>query len=314
MKSKKFKQLSFEERVSIATLKRAGWSMRKIARHLGRSPNTIARELREKIVRSSYIPKKAQHKTYWRRYIAKQGCLKLGLNGGLARRVVMYLEHKWSPERIAGYLKRQDILVSKKAIYKFVYSRSLERYLFWHRYHKRGGPKRRKHRSITDGRKYIEERPKVKGSGNFEADFIVSSSNTSSLLVVVDRFTTETLIQHIPNRKHATVLRAFQQCLGNRLVKTITLDNDIAFDCWRTIERNLKCSVYFCHPYHSWEKGLVENTNRWIRCFVPKRTDLRTISEKDLDEIQTFLNTVPRQCLGFRTADELRLFEQECPN
>ena len=314
MKKKTFKQLSFEERVSIGTLRRAGWSVRKIAGHLSRSPNTISRELKEKKVKGLYVAKKAQHKSYWRRYIAKQGCLKLGLDGELSRVVVGYLEKKWSPERIAGYLKRKGILVSKKAIYKFIYSRSLERHLFWYRHNKRGGPKRHKHRSAIDGRKYIEERPKVKRSGHYEADFIVSGWNSSSLLVVVDRYTTETFIKWIPNRKHATVLRAFKRILGDRSVKTITLDNDISFDCWQTIEENLHCLVYFCHPYHSWEKGLVENTNRWIRCFIPKRSDLRIVSEKDLDGIQTFLNTVPRQCLGFRSAKELSLLEQECPN
>ena len=300
--------------MSICTLYQARWSIRKIAKHLGRSSNTISRELREKKVKGLYIPKKAQHKTYWRRYIAKQGCLKLGLDGELSRMVVGYLERRWSPERIAGYLKRREVLVSKKAIYKFIYSRSLERHLFWYRYNKRGGPKRNKLRSLPDNRRYIEKRPEVKGSGHYEADFIVSGWNSTSLLVVVDRYTTETLIRRIPNRKHVTVLRAFQGIYKARIVKTLTLDNDISFDCWQTIEQKLKCSVYFCHPYHSWEKGLVENTNRWVRCFVPKKTDLRTISEKELEEVQTFLNTVPRQCLGFRSAVELRLSEQECPN
>lgn len=300
--------------MEISSLRRAGWSIRKVAKHLDRSPNTVARELKEKKVLGVYTPKKAQHKTYWRRYIAKQMCLKLGLNGELSRIVVGYLEKGLSPERIAGFLKRQGIIVSKKAIYKFIYSRSLERHLFWYKHKRQGGWKRHKHRKILDGRRYIEERPEVKGSGHYEGDFIVSSWNTYSLLVVVDRYTTETLIRKIPNRKHATVLRAFQSVFKGRSVKTLTLDNDISFDGWRVLERRLRCSVFFCHPYHSWEKGLVENTNRWIRCFIPKRTDLGTISEEKLHEIQTFLNTVPRQCLGYKTVQEVLLELTECPN
>ena len=92
-----------------------------------------------------------------------------------------------------------------------------------------------------------------------------------------------------------------------RYLKSITTDNDIAFTCWNELETLLNTRIYFTRPYHSWEKGLVENTNRWIRCFVPKRRDISTVSEEELNEIHSFLNDRPRECIGFRTAMEYYL-------
>jgi len=94
-------------------------------------------------------------------------------------------------------------------------------------------------------------------------------------------------------------------------VKTITTDNDIAFQKWKQLEEVLRTSIFFCHPYHSWEKGLVENCNRWIREFVPKKTDLKSISFELVSDIEMYFNHKPRECLHGRTAFEL-MMEKEC--
>jgi len=314
MKKKSFAQLSYEERVLIGSLHAAGTSARSIATVLDRSPNTIARELREKKVNGTYVVKKAQHKTYWRRYISKRNCMKVALDPVLSAFVREKLTVGWSPERIAGYLKRNGTMVSTKAVYKYVYSRCLERHLFWRKHHVRGGPKRRHAKTPADGRTYIEKRPPLHGSGHFEGDFIVSPHNTVSLLVVVDRYTRRTSVRRIPNRKHATVSRACVDILRGVRVKTLTLDNDISFNHWKTLERLLHTKIYFCHPYHSWEKGLVENTNRWIRTVVWKRRDIATVTDGELRTVERMLNEVPRQCLGFQTAVEVELSVTKCPN
>jgi IS30 family transposase len=311
---KSFSHLSYEERVLIGSLHAAGSSARSIAGALNRSPNTIARELREKQVGGMYVVKKAQHKTYARRYLSKRDCMKVALDSELSRFVKEKLEEEWSPERVAGYLKTQGRAVSTKAVYKYVYSRCLERYLFWRKHHVRGGPKRRHVKTPKDGRKYIEERPTLLGSGHFEGDFIVSKHNTASLLVVVDRHTRKAIVRKLPNRKHATVSRAFVDMLRGQKVKTLTLDNDVSFNHWKKLQKLLHCKVYFTHPYHSWEKGLVENTNRWIRTVVAKRRDIATVTDGELRSIEQMLNEVPRQCLGYRTALEVELQATTCPN
>jgi len=310
---KKFKHLRYEERLEIKTLQNEGRSLRYIAKTLGRSPNTISRELSKRKVRGEYIPKKAQHKAYWKRYLSKKSCMKVALDGELMRFVNAKLASGWSPERISGYLKLQGKIISTKAVYKFVYSRCLERFLFWRKNRKKGGWKKYRH-TLQSARNFIDTRPVLSGSGHLEADFIVSSFSSWCLFVIVDRYTRNTWIQKLPNRKHAVLERAFQRILHGMKVKSITTDNDIAFGKWRQLESVLQTKIYFTHPYHSWEKGLVENTNRWIRTWVPKKRDLKTVSQEELQEIQTFLNTVPRKVIGFRSAGELQLQESKCPN
>ena len=151
------------------------------------------------------------------------------------------------------------------------------------------------------------------GSGHFEGDFIVSSHNTYSLLVVVDRYTRKTLVRRLSNRRHATVSRAFADMLRAVRVKTLTLDNDVSFNHWKKLQKLLHTKVYFCHPYHSWEKGLVENTNRWIRTVVAKRRDIATVTNDELRSIERMQNEIPRQCLGYRTALEVELLATTCP-
>src|SRR3989344_1655418 len=141
-KGTRYRQLSYEERVKIEALKAEGAGIRSIAVALGRSPNRISRELKEKKVKGCYRPKEAQHKTYWRRYLSKRNCLKVAMDRNLNNLVREQLTKGWSPERIAGRATRHGLPVSKKAVYKFVYSRCLERYLFWQRMKKKSGLKR----------------------------------------------------------------------------------------------------------------------------------------------------------------------------
>lgn len=304
----KYKQLSFEERVQIELLKRSGVSVRGIAAVLGRSPNTISRELREKKVNGLYLPKKAQHKTYYRRYLSNRQCLKVGKDPHLSWFVDTHIRLNWSPQRMSGHLRLEGYEVSTKAIYRFVYQRSLDGHLLL----KTRRRKYRRHRpQWCDERRYIADRPKIVTSGHFEADFVVSSHNQTSLLVVVDKHTRRTWVERIPNRKHAVVTRAFKKIFCDINVKTLTLDNDISFSHWRKLETILKTEIYFTQPYRSWEKGLVENTNRWIRLFVPKKSDIALATHADLQAALAYLNEIPRQCLDYRTA--LEVYTQ-CPS
>lgn len=297
----KYKQLNFEERFTIEKLWSGDAGVRRIAEFLERSPNTISRELANNMVNGVYDAKKAQQKRYQRRWRAKRQCLKVAMNSFLLNFVESKLELKWTPGSISGYLKEElGITCSAKAIYKYIEHRGLEYRLFWRWNKKRGGPKRRKHKGIPDNRKYIEERPVQNILGHYELDFIVSKHSSSVLLVATDRLTKHSLVQKLPNRKRSTISQAFSDMFSGVTVKSITTDNDIAFRHWVELERIIQAPIYFCHPYHSWEKGLVENTNRWIRCFVPKRRDIASVTQEDLDEIQAFLNDRPREVIGFK--------------
>jgi IS30 family transposase len=304
----KYHHLSFEERFVIEKLYSAGSAIRQIADFLGRSANTISQEIRKNTVNGLYEAEKAKHKAYASRWRAKQQCLKVAMSSFLSIFVEEKLEKKWSPKQISGYLRREyGIICSAKAIYKFAESRSLNHLLFWGWNNHKGGRKRSRWKTCHDGRTYIDERPIGNEPGNLEIDFIVSKESSWVLFVAVDRILKKTWILKLPNRKRDTIRAALSRLFHGVDLKSITTDNDIAFTCWRELETLLNTRIYFTHPYHSWEKGLVENTNRWIRCFVPKRRDISTVTQEELDEIHAFLNDRPRECLFFRTANEVSL-------
>lgn len=308
-KQKTFTHLSDEERFCIEKLWTAGVAVRYIATVLGRSPNTVSHELKKNMVNGVYDATKAIQKVSARRWRAKQQCLKVALSSFLAVCVEEKLQKKWSPKQISGYLRGElSITCSAKAIYKFAESRGLDRLLFWRWNNVRGGRKREHWKTKKDGRKHIEERPEAKEVGHLEMDFIVSKESAWVLLVVVDRVVKKTWIRKLPNRKRGTIRAALSSIFHGVALKSITTDNDIAFTCWRELEVLLGTHIYFTHPYHSWEKGLVENTNRWIRCFVPKRRDIASVTQEDLDEIHSFLNDRPRECIGFRSPSEYYLY------
>lgn len=299
---KKYKHLRFEERFTIQKLWSGDVAIREVAEFLGRSPNTVSRELYTNMVNGIYDAEKAQLKVNQRRWRAKRQCLKVAMDSFLVRFVEAKLELRWTPKQISGHLKETlGISCSAKAIYKFIEHRGLEYRLFWRWNKRRGGLKRQKHKVCEDDRKYIDTRPDTTGVvGHYELDFMVSKHSSYVLLVATDRWTKHSMVKKLPNRKRLTISQAFSHMFGGVTVTSITTDNDIAFQHWPELEKIIQAPIYFCHPYHSWEKGLVENTNRWIRCFVPKRRDIASVTQEDLDEIHSFLNDRPRECLGFK--------------
>ncbi len=298
----KFKQLSYEEMFVIEKMFGKGVRIREIGEFLGRSPNTVSYEIKEKSVNGIYTAEKAWVKKIQKRWRAKSQCLKVSLDSFLTKFVGAKLEEKWSPKQISGYLREElKITCSSKAIYKFAESRGLNHLLFWGWNNKKGGRKRSHPKAVHDGRRYIEERPKRFEVGHIELDFIVSKGSSWVLLVAVDWVSKRSWVLKLPNRKRSTIREALSSLFLGYPIKSITTDNDIAFTCWRELEVLLGTRIYFTHPYHSWEKGLVENTNRWIRCFVPKRREISTVTQEELDEIHFFLNDRPREVLNFRT-------------
>ena len=307
---KKYVHLKDEERFCIEVMYKAGAIIRHIAKFLDRSPNTVSREIVKHSVNGVYDAVKAKHKSDTERWRAKQQCLKVAMNSFLCMFVEERLKkpYRWSPKQISGYLKKEyGIICSSKAIYKFTESRCLEHLLFWGWNNVRGGRKRGHWKTTKDGRTYIDERPERVGDGHIELDFIVSKESSSVLLVAVDTVTKKTWLRKLPNRKRDTVRNALSSMFHGVTLRSITTDNDIAFTCWRELEVLLNTSIYFTHPYHSWEKGLVENTNRWVRCFVPKRRDISSVTEEEIQEILSFLNDRPRECIGFKTPTEYYL-------
>lgn len=305
-KGKEYKQINYEERVVIEKLLNAKKSKREIARVLNRASGSICYEIKENSVNGIYTADKAEFKAYQTRWRAKEQCLKVATDKELETTVREKLDLGYSPDQISGELKNQGIICSGKAIYKFVDSRCLENKLMFKG--KTRKAKQKYEKGIVDkDKKYIELRPYITSIGHYEADFIVSKHNQYSFLVVVDKVSKYVFVKVIPDRKHDTITKAFLEIFKDKQVHSITLDNDISFSHWKQLERLLQTKIYFTHPYHSWEKGLVENTNRWIRLFAKKGTDLSLITSETLTSIHFFINKKPRKILGYKTAESVYL-------
>jgi len=315
LKNKK-KHLQKEERFCIEKMLNQGKSFSEIGRVLGRGLSTISEEVNENGKRKRYDAETANHRAYLKQYWKKKNCNKVAMNGHLTRFVEKKLSLGWSPETISIRLETQSGLpyASRKSIRKFIERRSgLERYLFWNRNNMKSGRKRKKDSYLNDTeRKWIDLRPlsALYEYGYWEGDFIVSKYNSSVLLVLVEKYSKKVLLKILPNRKNYLVNEIIIKLLKTEKVKTLTLDNDIAFLKWKQLEKSLNTEIYFCHPYHSWEKGLVENTNRWIRQFIPKKTNLQSISIEQLKTIEDWFNHTPRQCLDGKTPYEIS-FQKE---
>ena len=311
---KTYEHMSESERRRIERLREAGRSIRTIAQRLGRGLGTISDEISRNKVSGVYDARKAQHKAYVRRWRSKQDCLKVVMDAPLKKYVEEKMRDEWSPELISGRLKKQQKILpyaSTKAIYKFVYSvhgRTLEPLLYYNAVHKKGGPKR-KGSVWEDGRISIEARPKKvllrKEFGHFEGDFIESGRDgVGSLLVLVERKTRYPFLRYCDNRSTASVNEALAETLREVRVQSLTFDNDISLQKHKELSALVQTDVFFCHPQAPHEKGSVENRNRHIRRYVPKKSDISQYQNK-LKAVEEKLRTRPMKCLNFKTPEEV---------
>jgi len=284
-----------------------------IAASLGRSISTIWDELHRNRTRGRYDPEKAHHKAYARRKYAKYQGMKIVHNDALRKAVTVRLLDDQSPEAVAGVLGRNRRLpgISKESIYRFiasVYGRRIEAHR-WRRKHRRKG--RRPKTGQLPNRVFIDQRPKHINArrriGDAEADFIVSGkSGHGILLVIADRKSRMAFIERIAEPNIPNVHAAFLRIKARfPELRTLTLDNDILFAKHEELAKLLGVKIFFCHAYHSWEKGTVENANKVIRRDIPKGSDISKRSKRFIEALERKLNRRPMKCLGYRTPREV---------
>lgn len=296
----KTNHLRKEERFCIEKLLHKGATYKEIAVIVARGESTIGHEVHRNGGRSDYNAAKAHQRAYLRQYRKKRSCLKVAMNIGIRKHVEHYLyTYQWSPETISATLWIYHRLkVSAKAIYKYIKKRCLEYLLPQYRKHRKG----HKRHNLTD-RIFVDDVRCIReGYGHWEGDFIVCPQNTSVLLVLAERSSKETRIKYLQNRNNDLVNQAVVSMLSDRTVQSITLDNDIAFNKHKTLSSLITAPVYFTRPYRSTDKALVENTNRWIRQYIPKRTNFATMDPMLIKKALHWLNERPRECLGWMTA------------
>ncbi len=311
--------LTLDERETISRGIAMDLSMRTIATKLGRSPSTVSREIRRNGGYASYRAVAAD-KAAWRRALRPKPC-KLAGQLNLKNLIARKLQCHWSPEQIAGWLKRQypndeHYHVSHETIYKslFIQTRGVlkkellaclrsRRVMRRSRY---SSLKRKGLGTIVDAVSISERPASVEDRavpGHWEGD-LIAGSNNSYIATLVERHSRYVMLAKVKNRRTDTIIDALikqSQKLPTELYKSLTWDRGSELAGHKTFTLATDIDVYFCDPHSPWQRGSNENTNRLLRQYFPKGTDLSIHSQSKLSAVARQLNERPRKTLEYET-------------
>lgn len=342
-KTRKGKHLNRNERILIEGFLRAGRGEPWIATQLGRHRRTIEREVErglakhidsELVVKLAYSADRAQD-VHDENASAKGPMVKLKANSVELEFIRRHLLiSKWSPEVIAARMKQKGMedAICAKTIYNHIDKGEIpgvsnetlwekrtrgKKHKSLHRQPKRGAPLGRS----------IDERPAEvasrEESGHWEIDLVVGGKGMGSaaLLTLVERKTRKLITRKVKDKTQAAVVRVIngiERQMGKEafkvVFKSITADNGSEFLDYEALEASVfggtaRTFIYYAHPYSSWERGSNENTNRMIRRFIQKGSDITKYTRTAIQEIENWINRCPRKILGFRTAEEMFIRE-----
>jgi IS30 family transposase len=314
--------LSLSEREDISRGIAAELSIRTIAIQLDRSPSTVCREVNRN---GGYFNYRATHadQAAWDRALRPKLC-KLACNKQLTRIIVKKLQSQWSPQQIAGWLKREypeneDYHVSHESIYKslFIQTRGvLKKELLQHlrtkrviRRSKKSSLKRQGLGGITNAVSISKRPASVEDRavpGHWEGDLIEGSKN-SYIATLVERHSRYVMLAKVKNKDTESVVSALikqSKKLPNELYKSLTWDRGSELAAHQRFTMATDIKVYFCDPGSPWQRGSNENTNRLLRQYFPKGTDLSIYSQAKLNAVAGQLNERPRKTLEYETPAE----------
>jgi IS30 family transposase len=311
--------LTSAEREEISRGLAAGNSMRAIAARLGRTASTVSREVGRNGGREDYRASVAEERA-WRRARRPKRCL-LATNNPLRDVVAKKLEEDWSPEQISGWLKTRyrdngAMHISHETIYRtlFVQARGvLKKELLAHlrsgrmmrkgRHASTKGQPRGRIKEAVSIRKRPPEAEDRAVPGHWEGDLIAGSRNTH-VATLVERSSRFVMLVEVKGKDTESVVAA----LGNQIrrlpktmMDTLTRDRGMEMAAHKKFTVATDVSVYFCDPKSPWQRATSENTNRLLRQYLPRKTDLSVYGQHDLDLIAPKLNTRPRKTLGYDT-------------
>jgi IS30 family transposase len=314
-------RLSLADREEIRVGLAAGWSFTRIAGGLGRAVSTVSREVNANGGRDDYRAYVAHARASQQARRPKEPKL---ANPGLVSVVTGWLIELWSPEEIAGRLRREFpddpmMQVSHETIYQSLFVQG------------RGELRRELHRCLRSGRAQrrvrhggggvagqipgmvmISQRPAEADDravpGHWEGDLIMGTNNRSAVGTLVERSTRFVLLLHLPNGKTAldvnTAMATAIATLPDVLMRSITWDQGKELAAHATFSVETGVPVYFCDPHSPWQRGTNENTNGLLRQYMPKSTNLAAHTADDLARIADSLNNRPRKTLGYLTPSE----------
>lgn len=304
----RYQHFTKDDRNELSILRTKGYSLRAIARTMGKSPSSVSRELRRNAVKGSYDPKKAFWKARLRRRSSKYQGMKVKEHPELERYVVTKLIRRWSPEQIAGRWNRtrKDNL-HYHAIYTYLQSVWGERYQKYLRHSRRwrsGRRARYANRKSIASRVSIDVRPKVvndrKRVGDLEGDTLgVPKHSRETLAATLDRKSRYFAAERIA--RVGLAMDAFKKMKRDLKAKSFTFVNGVENAGWE----RLGVPTYFCHSFSSWEKGSLEHEFKLLREFIPKKSVLANYTDEQIASFVSLLNQRPRKCLHYRTPCEV---------
>jgi IS30 family transposase len=311
----KYQQLTVDERYAISAMRGQGSSAAVIAQRLERHPSTIHREVARN--RSEYDGHyragPAGEKTRGRRSRSRRN---QRFGPSEFQPVERLLREQLSPQQIVGRAKLEGVkLMSHETIYCWIWKDKRHGGSLWQ--HLRGARKlKRKRYGRYDsrgrlaGKKMISQRPPIVDQrsrlGDWEID-TVHGRGKACVVTVVERKSGLVRIGQLPRATGPHTLSRTVQILrpDQDRLKTITSDNGAEFHIYKQIEAQLRATFYFATPHHAWERGSNENTNGLIRQYLPKGSNLKTLTQPQCVSIADQLNNRPRLRLGFKTPNEV---------
>ena len=307
---RKAKKLEKAERDEILILLSKGYSIRNIAKALGRSPNTVSYEIRNNSVNGIYDPEKADKKARVSLRNRRFQWRKINQDKELKKYIVAGLKDHWNPDEISGKMKKEKkpFYTSKTAIYEWLRTARGNKYcqhLYSERYYKKKRVKKTERVMILD-RVSIDMRSlgalNRSRYGHWEKDAVCSGKGGSGALAVMQerksRYINAEKVSGFSPQKHNVAIMEMKK---DKKILSLTYDNGIE----NRYHQKLGIPSYFCDPYSSWQKGGVENANKMIRRYIPKKTNLAKISQEYIDEIVFKINNKPRKILGYRSSLEV---------
>jgi IS30 family transposase len=309
----KKKHLTPEQRYTIFAMYKQNCSQKMIAEAIEKHKSVISRELKRNAnSKGKYSFQYAQDLANLRKERMKQP---RKLYPRLKQKIIDLVSQGWSPQQIRGRLKLENQeYISHQTIYKIIHQdKANGGTLYQHTRHKLKHRKRpvNKHFPIKN-RVSIDHRPKIVDTkerfGDWEFDTIVGKNNKGAIVTMAERKTAFMMMEKLEFGKEAKELT---KVVGRLLtgymnhVHTITSDNGPEFADHQAIAKQLKTQFFFTDPYSAWQKGLIENTNKLIRQYIPKNTNFDELTPQKIKEIQYKLNNRPRQNLNFYSPKEI---------
>ena len=314
-----YKHFCSEERLRLYSLLLEGLSIEEIANQLGFHRSTIYRELHRNSSKLGYRPDIASQQYLLRR---RYKVCKLERQEELQNHIINKLKEGWSPEQIAGRLKKEsgNTIISHEAIYQYIYGTNgkmlkLHLYLKKKRSYRYPRTKRRRKKAYNDKLSIHERSEQVNSRaqfGHWEGDLVLFRKTQTNLFTLRERKTRFLVSIKNASRQAQSTSKSLVNYMQKQLfmIKTLTLDNDPAFAKYKELSKELGATLYFCDPYKSWQKGSIENGNRLFREIMHRNFRINDVDQESIDKITSNINNRPMKILGYMTPQEAFLQEK----